>query len=474
MRIKASFTLFPRKMASGKVIYYYQCYDENGERITAHSTGESLKTLAKKKCDQLLKEGLLIPAQRKKIMTFAEFAKGWWDWDTCKYLQKKKNWKGLKQETIETYKRHLRNWILPFFGKKRLDRITEEDCEMFLTGLPDQETKRRKGNAGGVLAPGAAKKLKTSTANVIFGVFRLMMKQAVKEHLIPFNPGDAVEELTAEGKVVDILSPAEAKQMFAPEVKSNVPLLAGPEQEQREKWELRKFAFAHELAQFANMVAAISGMRIGEVLGLKGSCVYDTYIRVAAQYTVKGEYRETKTKNVRLVPTTPIIIDQLNKLKTLNGNEFLFSDDSGATPITRYMFNQALSSGLSKIGIDETEKKQRNLTPHAWRHFFNTTLRANNVSDAKAQSIIGHATQSMTEHYTHFDTLAFAEVKDIQDNILLQEPVKQADRWADEAPNGNDTGETARRPDRARRYISAGRHETRRALMVQRKKHRHG
>jgi integrase len=169
------------------------------------------------------------------------------------------------------------------------------------------------------------------------------------------------------------------------------------------------------------------------------------------------------------VPTTPIVIDQLNRLKALNGNEFLFSDDGGATPITRYMFNQALSSGLSKIGIDETEKKQRNLTPHAWRHFFNTTLRANNVSDAKAQSIIGHATQSMTEHYTHFDTLAFAEVKDIQDNILLQEPVKQI-----EAACGDDTGEMAHKPIRARRYVAVGRHEARRALIVQRKKHRHG
>ncbi|GHV44897.1 hypothetical protein AGMMS49546_29610 [Spirochaetia bacterium] len=460
-------------MASGKVIYYYQCYDENGDRTNAHSTGESLKTLAKKKCDQLLKEGLLIPVQRKKIMTFTEFAKGWWDWDTCKYLQKKKNRKGLKQETIDTYKRHLRNWILPFFAHKRLDRITEEDCEMFLTGLPDQETKRRKGNAG-VLASRAAKKLKTSTANVVFGVFRLMLKQAVKEHLIPYSPADTVEELTAEGKMVDILSPAEAKQMFAPELKNNVPLLEGPEreheQEQAEKWALRKFAFAHELAQFANMVAAISGMRIGEVLGLKGSCVYDTYIRVAAQYTAKGEYRETKTKNVRLVPTTPIVIDQLNKLKALNGNEFLFSDDGGATPITRYMFNQALSSGLSKIGIDEAEKKQRNLTPHAWRHFFNTTLRTNNVSDAKTQSIIGHATQSMTEHYTHFDTLAFEEVKDIQDNILLQEPVQQII-----APAGNDTEKAVRRPGWAKRHSMAERHEGRRALTaVHRKKWRHG
>jgi hypothetical protein len=28
MRVKADFTVFPRKMRSGRVVYYYQTYDE--------------------------------------------------------------------------------------------------------------------------------------------------------------------------------------------------------------------------------------------------------------------------------------------------------------------------------------------------------------------------------------------------------------------------------------------------------------
>jgi integrase len=104
--------------------------------------------------------------------------------------------------------------------------------------------------------------------------------------------------------------------------------------------------------------------------------------------------KKTKdTKKVRQIPSTPTILDPLHKLKELNGDGFLFSDDGGATPVSRYMFRKALAAGLSKIGIDADEKKQRNLTPHAWRHFFNTTLRVNDVSDAKTQSIICNVTK---------------------------------------------------------------------------------
>jgi hypothetical protein len=107
------------------------------------------------------------------------------------------------------------------------------------------------------------KKLKTSSANVIYGILRLMLKQAVAEKLILFNPAETVEELTAEGKVVEILTPTEARDMFTPEMKSAVTLLEGPDRKREEKWALRKIAMAHELAQVANMTAAVTSMRIG-------------------------------------------------------------------------------------------------------------------------------------------------------------------------------------------------------------------
>lgn len=470
MRVKANYTLFPRKMKTGRTIYYYQCYDENGVRVNPHSTGESLKTLANNKCQQLLKEGVLIPAQRKKIITFKEYAQGWWEWDTCQYLKSKKHRKGLTQDYVDGQKRFMNNWIIPYFGKMRLDRISREDCDRFLTNMPEQAVKGQKVKDGGVIAPGTVKTLKTSTANVIYGTLRIMLKQAVAEKLILFNPAETIEKLTVVEKEVGILTPIEAMNMFTPEMKSAVPLLEGPgAAEKAEKKALRKFALAYELAELANRTAAVTGMRIGEVLGLKGSCIFENYIKVAGQYDAKHTFRGTKTKKMRQIPSSPTVLDPLLKLKVLNGDGFLFSDDGGAAPISRYMFNKALSEGLSKIGIDAEEKKERNLTPHAWRHFFNTTLRMNNVSDAKTQSLIGHVTQKMTDHYTEFDTLTFTEVRDIQDNILSQEkPVKEI-----EASGGDVAGDSGRKLGRVQRYGAAGRGASRRAPIGSRKKRRH-
>ena len=85
MRAKAVFSVFPRTLQSGKVVYYYQCYDAKGKRQYAKSTGLFKKTDANMFCMKLFKEGLLIPEQ--KVPTFGEFSAGWWDTETCKYLK---------------------------------------------------------------------------------------------------------------------------------------------------------------------------------------------------------------------------------------------------------------------------------------------------------------------------------------------------------------------------------------------------
>jgi hypothetical protein len=68
MRIRDDFTVFPREMASGKVIWYYQTYDEDGHRTVAHSTGETTRTVAVKKCNTLMREGKLLPKAQVWIL----------------------------------------------------------------------------------------------------------------------------------------------------------------------------------------------------------------------------------------------------------------------------------------------------------------------------------------------------------------------------------------------------------------------
>jgi hypothetical protein len=77
MRVKEAFSVFPRKLKSGKVVFYYQCYDEAGRRSSGLSTGELTKTAAKAYCMRLYRERILFPATQKHIPTFGEYANDW-------------------------------------------------------------------------------------------------------------------------------------------------------------------------------------------------------------------------------------------------------------------------------------------------------------------------------------------------------------------------------------------------------------
>jgi integrase len=444
-------------MASGKVIWYYQTYDEDGRRTVAHSTGETTRTAAVKKCNSLMREGKLLPKAQARIPTFAEYAQGWWEPENCQYLKKRLARKTLSTTYEEHSRRMMEMFLVPYFGKMRIDRITDEDIDYWLVNFVERERRRlckkiAPDSTGVTVAP---KKLKASYANVVFGVLRLMLKQAVKRHIIPYNPADNVEKLVAEPKQVEILTIAEFREMAKPKVKA----LPAPSLEAQAEFDVKGFSL--ELAKMANFLAACTGMRIGEVLGLRGEFVFADFIRVQGQYGQSG-YGPTKTRTTRNIPLSPAIMGGLRRLVEINGDGYLFSTDGGAKPITRYYFNKYLTLGLAEIGIDADEKKKRNLTPHAWRYFLNTNLRARGVADAKVQSITGHKSQSMTERYTRFYTEEFTEVRTIQDTLLLPEGQKAA--------SGNGA---ARRPKPARRGVGGNRRAAKLAGVIgSRKRHR--
>ncbi|GHV65133.1 hypothetical protein AGMMS49587_18870 [Spirochaetia bacterium] len=435
------------------MVFYYQCYDDDGNRINGHSTGESTRTMAIKRCNALMRVGKLLPNSRKRIPTFGEYSAGWWVRGECGYLKKKLGRKELGPDYEKQSRRMLDMFLVPYFGKMRVDKISTEDIDQWLVNFNDREHKKpgkkiKAAGENGAAVDGvsggiAPDKYKESYINVVFGILKLMLKEAVKRRLIPFNPADNVEKLQAERKQVEILTLHEAQEMFIPKHKEPEPKLLE---------EFDKKGFNMAIGKLANMVAMVSGMRIGEVLGLKGEFVFADYIRVEGQYGSHG-FGPTKTRKKRNIPLAPGVMAGLQKVVELNGEGYVFSTDGGAKPITRYYFNKALTKGLAEIGINETEKKARNITPHAWRHFLNSVLRALGVPDAVVQSITGHSSQSMTEYYTHFNLLESSKVRNIQDSLLLAAPLDEGEPAAE-----TDDGEPGRRAaspvKRTMRHIS--------------------
>jgi hypothetical protein len=170
MRVKADFTVYPRKMPSGLIVYYYQTYDENGKRINGHSTGERTRTMAVKRCNALLKAGKLLPNQRVKKPGFGDYARDFWNPDTSLYLKKQLGRKSLSPVYLERCKRITETIFIPAFGKMQLDQITAEDVETWLVTFTEKNWLVPRRSDGAEVKQKEKRRYKNSYANACFGI----------------------------------------------------------------------------------------------------------------------------------------------------------------------------------------------------------------------------------------------------------------------------------------------------------------
>lgn len=370
MRYKEEFTVFPRKSKKSLVVFYYRTYDEDGNRTTPRSTGQTSKSAAKTYCKELKRKGLLIPT---KDVNFETYAQGWWEYDTCPYIQGKlarghsfsKNHAGIR-------KGMLKNHIQPYFGKKLLKNIKAADIEKWLLAY-------------------AKKGYSSSAVNNTLQVLKIMLSEAERLGYISINPAKQIEPIKNTVKERKLITTDEVKSLFG-------------EERNPEIWDSH-FCYT------ANLLALTSGMRLGEIQGLQVADVYDTYVHVL-QSLERGGFglKDTKTHEERMIPLPINTLSALRKLIEETGEGFVFSLNGGIDPVAPTTITNPLYKALKAIGISEEERKARNLTFHMWRHYFNSRLRSAGVPDSKIQLLTGHRTMEMVQHYTHFNVEDFSDI----------------------------------------------------------------
>jgi integrase len=336
MKIHNDFTLYWRVFPSGKRVVYYYAYDANGKRQMGRSTGETNMTAARVKCNKLLKEGGLIP-DNGYMPTFAEYARGWWEWETCAYLKKRRKRYSLTQTYANNNKKNLNNQLLKYFGGMPLNKITRDDVENWFDKLIEED-------------------YQNTTINGYYGTLKTMLIEAVARKLIEKDPTEKMGRLVNDRREIKIITPEEFRKLFTGDWKR--------------VWDNDRISYT------ANKLAALTGMRACEVLGLKGG--------------------------------------------------FVFSPDGGGTPVCRKTMYQDYHRALRNIGMSDDEISERHLHLHAWRHFFNTELLKGGLSIPQAQAITGHKSDRMTEWYCHFDPNEFAQARKVQENLLQPEGTKPA------------------------------------------------
>jgi len=129
------------------------------------------------------------------------------------------------------------------------------------------------------------------------------------------------------------------------------------------------------------------GLRIGDVLALTVQSIDSTQMIVR----VIG-----KGNKERILPLPQTLLVALRSFwRTHRHRRLLFPNRNGTAPLCENSLRNAFTKARDSLGIN------KNITPHSLRHGFATHLLENGVDIRLVQMLLGHASLSSTEIYTH-------------------------------------------------------------------------
>lgn len=171
--MRKPFTLYKRNTTKkNKYVYYIQFYDEEGNRLTGRSSGQTSKAAAEAWAYNEITCGRI---KYKSNLTFTEYADNWFIWDKCEYLKRKRIRGSVSRSHVDSQRRLLEKYILPPFMETKLNKITVDNIESWLISLRD--------------------KVSSTTANRALSVLKVMMKETMRLGYIQKNPAALVTKL---------------------------------------------------------------------------------------------------------------------------------------------------------------------------------------------------------------------------------------------------------------------------------------
>ncbi len=228
------------------------------------------------------------------------------------------------------------------------------------------------------------KKLSTTTRNNIIKCASIAFEWCIKKKLLSDNPCKALTAYRIIAKKRGILNRKEVNILF------NTGM-----------WK-------DERARVASLVAMTTGLRMSEILALRVDDIGDDRLYISHSWNVLDGLSTTKNGESRIVPLIPKVKSELEKLYWSNphkksGSKFIFFGTLPHKPVVQNVITDGFKFALESIGISETQRQERNIVFHSWRHFYATTI-ATELSEKHAQLTLGHLTQAMTKHYADHKT----------------------------------------------------------------------
>jgi integrase len=315
-------------------------------------------------CKELLRRGFLksyVMAESKQAVDFGEYLRGFWDYDNSPYVKEKRRKRhGIHRRYVKGQAQGAEKYWIPFFPGKVLGDITWADVDDFISELESLP-----------LSPKGKNKIITSGAIPLKWAFhRGMIGADVSSGHTKFSGGTVERQ---------ILTPELAAAVF------------------RVPWN-------DERARLANMLAMVTGIRAGEIQGLRVQDLGKDCLYIRHSWNFQDGLKTTKNNECRTVEVPfPSIIKGLLDLAKRNPHgtgmdSYVFwAELSVGKPMEAEIFLRDLRAALMKAGMNKDTAKV--YTFHGWRHYFTAYMRER-VNEKLLQSQTGHRTLAMLDHYS--------------------------------------------------------------------------
>ena len=339
-------------------------------------------------CRELRKRGLLkdfILPETKKAIPFAEYLLDFWDWEKSEYIrEKRRKSHGIhRRYTVEMLNMVNRYWV-PYFKDKMMGDITRRDIKGMMAYLEqivekaESEIERLK------------KEKPDAKITIRYPKSPKHKNKILKSSFIPlryaFRSGDLDTDPTS-GAIM-FSGPSRKRHILTPELAAAV----------------FKAEWSDQRAKLANLLAATTGMRAGEIQALRVKDLGSDCIYVSHSWNSKDGLKTTKNNEPRRVEMPfPWVIQALLGLAKGNPHgvdleSFVFWAGIYPTkPMEGEIFLRDLRKALINTGMSEASSADYCF--HSWRHFFTAYMKGK-VDDKVLQGMTGHKTLEMLEHYS--------------------------------------------------------------------------
>jgi len=296
---------------------------------------------------------------------FTTFLSGFWDWEKSPYIKEKRR----KNHSI--HRRHCKlqsqsitlYWE-PFFKERFLGDITAADIDAFISHMGEKDLSASRKN--GVIKAGTKP-----------------LRWAFSKGEIETDPTRGHLLFSGDGKERQILSPAAAAAAF------------------RVDW-------LDERAKLANMLAAVTGMRQGEILALRLQDLGPDCLYVRGSWGRMDGLKLPKNNKPRTVELPfPDLLQGLIRQAQQNPwgvspDSFVFwTENKADVPMRGRLFVNGLRAALVKSGFSKSEAGK--YLYHGWRHFYTSYLMGK-LERKLLKSQTGHLTDAMLAHYGEHQT----------------------------------------------------------------------